>query len=68
MILNHSKTIRSVCPYYVQDTIMEMHSRDITHLILCTTPACFSYFNQCAMVPTLVENSKFFSVLVTTWQ
>ena len=44
------------------------HSRDTTLLvvlILCTTPACFSTFYRCAMVPTLVENSKFFCVLVT---
>ena len=33
MILNHSKSIRSVISlYYAQDTITEMHSRDITLL------------------------------------
>ena len=30
MILNHSKTIRNVISYRDQDTMMEMHSRDIT--------------------------------------
>ena len=67
MIVNHCKTIRSVYPYCAQDTIMEMHSRDITLLIVLiswNTPTCFSTFYQCAMVPTLVENSKFFCVLV----
>ena len=51
---------------------MEMHSRDITVLIvftviliLCTAPTCFSTFYRCAMVPTIAENSKFFCVLVT---
>ena len=37
MILNHSKTIRSVISlvaYCAQDTMMEMHSRDITLLIV----------------------------------
>ena len=33
-------------------------------LISWTTPTCFSTFYQCAMVPTVVENSKFFHVLV----
>ena len=49
---------------------MEMHNRDITLLIvllLCTTPACFSTFYQCAMVPTPVENSKFFCVFVVIY-
>ena len=27
-----------------------------TGLILCTTPACFSTFYLCTLVPTLVEN------------
>ena len=31
----------------------------INGLISCTAPACFSTFYQCAMVPTLVENSSF---------
>jgi len=30
----------------------------------CTTPACFSAFFRSTKIPTLVENSKFFSVLV----
>ena len=35
MILNHSKTIRSVISLlYSQDTVTEMHSRDITLLIV----------------------------------
>ena len=57
-------------PYCAQDTIMEMYSRDITLLIdFCdliswTITACFSTFYRCAIVPTLVENSKFFCVLV----
>ena len=34
MILNHSKTIEVLYPYCAQDTIMEMHSRDITLLIV----------------------------------
>ena len=41
------------------------HSRDITLLTVLlswTTPTCFSTFYRCAMVPTLVENSKFFHV------
>ena len=61
-------------PYCAQDTIMEMHSRDITFLIVllftvCTTPTCFSTFYRCIMVPTLIENSKFFCVVVllTKW-
>jgi len=32
--------------------------------MLCATPACFSTFFQSTMVPTLVENSYFFNVLV----
>ena len=32
-------------------------------LISCTTPARFSTFYQCAMVPTVVENSKLFVCL-----
>ena len=44
-----------LCPYCAQDTIMEMHSRDITLpivllcLLSCTTPACFSPFLQCVI-------------------
>ena len=34
MILNHSKTIKVLYPYCAQDTIMEMHSRHITLLIV----------------------------------
>ena len=30
-----------------------------------TTPTCFSSFYRCAMVPTLVESSKFFMYLLT---
>ena len=47
------------------------HSRDITLLIVycdlisCTTPACFSTFYRCAMVPTLVLNSNLFEILVS---
>ena len=51
----------------MQDTIMEMHSKNVTlliDLISCTTPACFSTFYQCGMVFTLVKNLKFFCVLV----
>ena len=58
-------------PYCAQDTIMEMHSRDIHFLLFYydliiswTTPTCFSTFYQRAMVPSLVENSKFFCVLI----
>ena len=32
MILNSSKTIRMLYPYCAQDTIMEMHSRDMVVL------------------------------------
>ena len=67
MILNHSKTIRSVISLLcIFITVSQVeHSRDITLLIviLCTTPAGFSTFYR-AMVPTLVENSKYFWVLV----
>ena len=34
-------------------------------LISCTTPACFSTFYQCAMIPTLVENFDFLCTCVT---
>ena len=51
-------TVKTIYPYCAQDTIMEIHSRDITLLIdlmFCTTPACFSTFYRCATVPTLVR-------------
>ena len=63
MILNHC---RYIYPYCVQDTIVEMYSKDITlvifycDLISCNTPASFSTLYQYAMVPTLVENSTLF--------
>ena len=46
-------------PYHAFPLWYLEHSRDITLLIVllsCTTPACFSAFYRCAMVPTLVEN------------
>ena len=49
------------------NTQKEEHSRDITlliDLISYTTPGCFSTFYLCAMVPTLVENTNYFCVLV----
>ena len=62
MILNHSKTIKSVifllCSRYMY------HNENARDIILLIAPACFSTFYRCAMVPTLVENSKFFCVLV----
>jgi len=58
MPLNHSKSIKTVlsllCISY------SMHSSDATvliNLMSCTIPACFQYFFQSTMVPTLVENS-----------
>ena len=61
------KQSEALYPYCAQDTITEMHSRDITLLIVLlswTTPTCFSIFYRCAMVSTLVENTKYFCVLV----
>ena len=49
MILNHSKTIRSVI--------------SLLCISIMISPACFSTFYQCAMVSTLVENSNFFVYL-----
>ena len=67
MILNHSKTIRSV----IFPTVLKIPCTvGIYHFLLfycdlisCTTPACSSTFYQCAMVPPLVENSIFFVYL-----
>ena len=56
MILNRSKTIRIVISQHFLLFYCDLTS--------CTTPACFSTFYQCVMVPTLVENSNFFGVLV----
>ena len=54
MILNHSKTIRSVISLLC---ISIIHFLLFYYdLISCTTPACCSAFYQCAMVPILVEN------------
>ena len=50
MILNHSKTIRNVISLLCISIMVSCFT-------VCTTPACFSTFYQCAMVPTLVENS-----------
>ena len=70
MMLNHSKTIRSVISllWHFRYGILSMIR--IKHLLLfyCdliswTTPTCFSTFYRCAMVPTLVENSKLFVYL-----
>ena len=70
MILYYSETIRSVT-YCALNTIMDMHSRDITLIIVsisCTTPACFGTFYRCAMVPTLVEISNFFVYLFVSFK
>ena len=69
MILNHSRTIRSVISLLCISVWYLEHGRDITLLIvlLCIMDYSnlFQYsFYPCAMVPTLVENSKFFHVLV----
>ena len=42
----------------------ELNKREHDNLISWTTPTCFSTFYRCAMVPTLLENSKVFRVLV----
>ena len=69
MILNHSKTIRSVISLLCIS--ITVPSVGIQHflvfycdLISWSTPTCFSTFYHCAMVPILVENSNFFCVLV----
>ena len=47
------------------------HSRDLAllsvllgYLVLNTTSTCSSTFYQCTTVPTLIENSQFFVILV----
>ena len=60
MILNHSKTIRSVISLLCISIMVSWSTVGILHFLLfyydlisCTTPACFSTFYRYAMVPTI---------------
>ena len=44
------------CAYISGKSLVPMLQLLLIVLLSCTTPACFSTFYRCAMLPTLVEN------------
>ena len=54
MILNHSKCYIPTARVIIIVSCAQLGL--LVVLLSCTTPACFSTFYRCAMVPTQVEN------------